>query len=67
MDIVTTWEWSTTDVVMLVAALSVLAALIMAWWEFYAKPVRDSLRSIERSLSRAPWMRAVPESVRKSA
>jgi len=67
MDVALVWEWSAADVVMLVAVITILALLVMAWWEFYAKPVRDSLRSIERSLSRAPWMRAVPESVRKSA
>jgi hypothetical protein len=44
------------DITILLGMLVVLVALAMCWWEFYAKPCRDSLKNIERALLSAPWM-----------
>ena len=49
-------------------ALFALLVVVFAWWEFYAKPCRDSLRAIELALKAAPWMRSqAPTGVRRSA
>jgi hypothetical protein len=56
------------DIECLLVALVVLVLTVLAWWEFYAKPCRDSLAAIERALNAAPWMRSEPHSrLRKSA
>jgi hypothetical protein len=49
------------DVAALVALIVIAAGGVMAWWQFYAKPCRDSLRTIEIALMAAPWNR-VPSS-----
>jgi hypothetical protein len=46
-----------SDVVILVVCAVLVAGVVMTWWEFYAKPCRDSLADIARCLNAAPWMR----------
>ena len=44
------------DIFIIVLFFVALGAIVEAWWEFYAKPSRDSLAEIARCLNAAPWM-----------
>lgn len=40
-----------SDVYILVGLIVFVCGLVMAWWEFYGRPLRDSLDTIARCLN----------------
>jgi hypothetical protein len=49
---------SESDIEILIAMIVCLFIAVMIWWEYYARPSRDSLKNIERALLAAPWMQS---------